>query len=98
MSEKVFEGLIAGAVPIYRGTDSISRFLPEGSYINANGMTPNSLAELVNKIAANEVEYNKFFEFKSLPIPPHFVEMASMSYSHPNALCRICDYYAEKFH
>ena len=87
--------MIAGSVPIYRGTDNIGSFLPAGSYINANNMSPAELAKLVNSLAADEVAYNKYFEFKKKPIPPHFVEMASMSYSHPNALCRLCDYYRE---
>jgi hypothetical protein len=85
-------------VPIYRGTESISKFLPAGSYINANGMSAEALAELVIRLAADEQEYNKYFAFKEQPIPPHFVAMASKSYSHPNALCRICEYYREKYH
>lgn len=93
----MFEGLIAGSVPIYRGTDAISKFLPAGSYINANGLKPAALAELVIKLASNEEEYNKYFAFKHLPIAPHFIDMASMSYSHPNALCRMCEYYADKY-
>lgn len=94
---QVFEALIAGSVPIYRGTDSISSFLPAGSYVNANGMSPPDLAKLVYSVAKDEALYNKSFAFKKEPIPEHFVKMASMSYSHPNALCRLCDHYAAKY-
>ena len=71
-------------------------FLPAGSYINANGMKPSELAQLVLTLADDEKAYNNYFAFKEKPIAPHFVKMASMSYTHPNALCRLCDYYASK--
>ena len=93
----MFEGLIAGSVPIYRGTDNISKFLPAGSYIDANNLGPSELAKLVLKLASDEKAYNKYFEFKKLPIAPHFVDIASMSYSHPNALCRLCEYYTKNY-
>ena len=89
----MFEGLIAGTVPIYRGTSSIDKFLPSGSFINANGMSAAELADLVKAIAGDETRYNSYFEFKKKGIPNHFRDIAEMSYTHPNALCRICDYY-----
>ncbi len=90
---QVFEGLIAGTVPIYRGTITIDKFLPVGSYINANGMSAADLANLVQAVANDESLYNSYFEFKKKGIPNHFRDIAEMSYTHPNALCRICDYY-----
>ena len=60
-------------------------------------MQPKELSELVLKVAADEQEYNRYFDYKKLPIPKHFSDMASMAYSHPNAICRICDYYLEHY-
>ena len=94
VSEKVFEGLIAGSVPVYRGTNTIHNFMPcNSSFINANGMTPKQLATLLNTLAKDERKYSAFLDFKAHPLPARFVEMAWQSYVHPNVLCRICDYH-----
>ena len=90
----MFEGLIAGSVSVYRGASSIHRFMPSNSsFIDANNMKAAELGALLNRLASNEQEYNKFFEFKKYPLASHFEEMAQMSYVHPNVLCRVCDYY-----
>lgn len=60
-------------------------------------MKPAELANLVLKLAGDEKAYNEYFDFKQKPIAPHFVEMASMSYTHPKALCRLCDYYTNSY-
>lgn len=58
-------------------------------------MTPSELADLVKRLASDEKAYSKFFAFKEKPIPSHFVKVASMSYTHPSALCRLCEFYLE---
>jgi hypothetical protein len=93
---QVFEGLISGALTVYRGAAEIEKFLPENSFINANSMSPSELAKLIKELAADESKYNRYFEFKSKPMPEHFERVASMSYTHPNALCRLCDYYVKR--
>ena len=93
VSEKVYEGLFAGAVPVYRGTNTIYNFMPSNdSFINANDMTPKELASLLTLLSSNEEEYNKFMRFKNDSISKRFEDITSKSYTHPNAACRICDY------
>ena len=97
VSEKVFEGLFAGAVPVYRGAKEISNFMPaDDSFIDANGMSAGQLATLLKLLAAEESKdkYDKFFAFKKRPLPQRFYEMASNSYCHPNILCRMCEFAA----
>jgi hypothetical protein len=97
VSEKVFEGLFAGAVPVYRGAKEISNFMPaDDSFINANGMSAGQLATLLKLLAAeeNKDKYDKFFAFKKRPLPQRFYELASNSYCHPNILCRLCEFAA----
>ena len=92
-STQVFEGLIAGAVPVYRGTRGVHRFLPSNdSYIDANNISAKDLAAMLQNIGRSEELYNKYFAFKKKPLPESFKRIASMSYSHPNVLCRLCDY------
>lgn len=55
VSEKIFEGLFAGTVPVYRGASTISRFMPSNdSFINANDMTPKALSELLLSLMNNQ--------------------------------------------
>ena len=62
------------------------------SFINANYIAPKELAKLLTSLSSNEKEYNKFMRFKNHPIPKHFKDIALMSYTHPNAACRLCAY------
>ena len=62
------------------------------SFINANDMNPKELASLLTMLSSNEKEYNKYMNFKKRPIPKNFEEVALMSFSHPNAACRLCAY------
>ena len=61
-------------------------------------MTPEELAKLIIKSGTDEIQYAKYFEFKKRGIPEHFRKITEMSYSHPNALCRICDLYLRHSH
>lgn len=93
VSEKIFEGVFAGAVPIYRGSSTIDAFMPSNdSYINANALEPQKLAELIKSLSKDKDAYAKFFAFKSRPIAPSFADVALKSYIHPNVLCRFCSY------
>jgi hypothetical protein len=92
VSEKVFEGLFSGAVPVYRGASSIASFMPSNSsFIDGNNLTPVELATKMKQLAQDEVEYNKFFSFKQQPLSQGFMDISLMSYNHPNVLCRLCD-------
>jgi hypothetical protein len=96
VSEKIFEGLFSGAVPVYRGDANVGRFMPSNdSFIDANKLSPKELADKLNGLAGDEKAYNKYFEFKEKALPQHFEEVALMSYTHPNVLCRMCHYALE---
>jgi Glycosyltransferase family 10 (fucosyltransferase) C-term len=52
VSEKAFEALFAGTVPVYRGTSSIRKFMPaDDAFIDANDMTAPALAALLHRLA-----------------------------------------------
>ena len=58
-STQVFEGLIAGAVPVYRGTRGVHRFLPSNdSYIDANNISAKDLAAMLQNIGRSECIIN----------------------------------------
>lgn len=92
VSEKVFEGLVAGAVPVYRGAASIRRFMPaDDSFIDANALSPKQLADLLKSLATDSKAYAAYMAFKQRPLSASFLQISNMSYVHPNVVSRICD-------
>jgi hypothetical protein len=93
VTEKVFEGLVAGTVPVYRGSASIHRFMPSNdSFINANDLSALQLAQLLQRVAADPGLYAGYMGFKQRPLSPHFQHIAGISYVHPNVAVRICNF------
>ena len=89
----MYEGLIAGTLPVYRGAEGISKFLPDKkAVINANHMSAREIADILLRLSKDETAYMEHFEYKKKPVVDSFVEVAKRSYCHPNALCRLCDY------
>lgn len=102
VTEKVFEALLAGCVPVYRGSATIENFMPSSdSFINANNLSPIQLANKLMYLSQSESDYHKFFHFKNRTgesnILRSFSRMALKSYTHPNVLCRIGTYVNRKF-
>lgn len=64
MTEKFFQPLIAGSVPIYRGTPNIDDFAPAADcYVNADDYS--SAAELVEFLCSRtDEEYDAFHRWR----------------------------------
>ena len=62
------------------------------SFINANDLAPRELAGMLQNIEANATMYNKYLAYKKREVPKAFIDIAMMSYVHPNVACRLCDY------
>jgi hypothetical protein len=93
VSEKVFEGLFAGTVPIYRGAPKISLFMPsDKSFIDANKMNANQIANMIKSLGNDEEKYNAYMKYKQEPLPESFKRITLQSYTHPNVICRLCEY------
>ncbi|KAF9905377.1 4-alpha-L-fucosyltransferase [Lobosporangium transversale] len=61
VSEKIYDALAIGAVPIYLGADDINDYVPEGSYINAADFKDTN--ELVKYM--RNVDRSQFFRWKA---------------------------------
>jgi hypothetical protein len=66
------------------------------SFIDANNKSPRDLADLLITLIKNKKKYDTFFEFKNQPLSQAFMNITKMSYTHPNVLCRLCDYVVEQ--
>ena len=70
VTEKVFDALLAGTVPIYRGTRDISAFVPPGSYIDAADFpSAGALADHLRRVRGDPAAYARYFAWRDQPLP-----------------------------
>lgn len=76
-TEKWFDCLFAGCVPVYLGAPNIADFAPAPDcYIDATRFVDASeLAAHLRAIAASPAAYAAFFDWKRRPLPPRFVRL-----------------------
>lgn len=91
VTEKFFDPLIAGAVPIYLGAPNINEFAPgEHCFIHANDFkSPKELADYIEECYNNEQEYQSFFQWKQKDLRPQFIEKAQLQKTAP--FIRLCE-------
>ena len=98
MTEKIYNALSAGAVPIWLGTDGIDEVLKWGNLKHAvikvkDFASPKALAEFLLKLAENEAEYNKYLKWKyeGFQFPKEYYESAIGEWWDGLPLyCRVC--------
>jgi hypothetical protein len=91
VTEKFFDPLLAGSVPVYLGAPNINEFAPaHNCFINvANFSTPKDLAEYLLTLNNEEAAYQKHLAWKKEPIRPGFMAMVDEVREHPFVrLCR----------
>lgn len=70
VTEKVFDALLAGTIPIYRGTRDVAEFVPPGSYIDASDFaSPAALADHLRRVLADEALQAGYVAWRSRPLP-----------------------------
>jgi hypothetical protein len=81
VSEKLFDPLMAGSVPVYRGAPNVAGFAPAAHcYIDAADFSgPAALAEYLLHLAADDEAYTRHLAWKQADPRPGFVEMAERS-------------------
>ena len=96
VSEKVFDGILAGTVPVYYGTDTVDRLLPAPgkTVVNVSDFSsPAALAAHLKAVGADQAKYEAMLSWKQNP-PQHHVDkfqevIDSTGYKY-TSLCRIC--------
>ena len=70
VTEKLFEPLLLGTVPVYLGAPNAAEFMPEHSYVDA-GAFPSAkvLAEHLNRLAVDGEAYAAYHRWRSQPLP-----------------------------
>eukprot|EP00794_Sanderia_malayensis_P007118 gene7118-7922_t len=66
ITEKLWRPLMAGTIPIYKGAPNVLEWLPDNQSVILvdDFQSPKILADFLNNLASNEVEYNKYLSFK----------------------------------
>jgi len=90
VSEKLFDALFAGSVPVYRGARNVDEFLPgERCLINAADFAgPRELADYLRYLDGNEQAYAEYMAWRDKPLRKSFVEMCEGLRETP--LARLC--------
>ncbi|MGO8736562.1 MAG: glycosyltransferase family 10 domain-containing protein [Terriglobia bacterium] len=91
LSEKFFDPLVAGCVPVYRGAPNIEEFAPsDHCFINAADFHgPQELAEYLLHLAKNPAEYDAYFAWKDRPLREGFLKKIEIAEKDP--LRRLCE-------
>jgi hypothetical protein len=94
VTEKLYDPLRAGCVPVYFGAPNVSSFVPgERCCIYVGDYeSPRALADHLRRLAANEEAYAAYFAWKAQPLRPEFRRLAS-SCSEPLGV-RLCRWLA----
>ena len=90
VTEKFYDPLIAGSVPVYLGAPNIEEFAPgDKCYINLNSFgSLKELAEYLLMLDANEQQYREYLSWKDRPFRPLFVRKIEERRVHP--FVRLC--------
>lgn len=70
VTEKLYDPLMAGTVPVYRGAPDAADFAPEHSYIDAEAYGgPKGLADYLRHLMRNPDEYEAYLAWRRKPLP-----------------------------
>ncbi len=90
LTEKFFDPLIAGSVPVYRGAPNADQFAPgERCFINALDFgSPRELADYLNVLAGDPDRYDTYLAWKGMPLRRGFLDLVQRRTS---PWCRLCE-------
>ena len=91
VTEKFFQPLASGSVPIYLGAPNIEDFAPgDKSFINVDDFnSPKSLAEYIKQLDQNDESYLEYFDWKNKPFKPSFTRLLDEQRKH--YIERLCE-------
>lgn len=74
VTEKLYDPLLAGSVPVYLGAANVGRFAPtEGCYIDvADFSGPADLADYLRRLDQDAQALAYYLDWRSRPLSPHF--------------------------
>jgi hypothetical protein len=85
VTEKFFDPLRAGSVPVYRGAPNIAEFAPSPDcYVDVRDFdSPGDLAAHLAAVAADPVAYERFHAWRAGGVTPEFAAMVELTAENP---------------
>ncbi len=74
VTEKFFDPLLVGTVPVYRGAPNVGDFAPgEHCFVNANDFSSSGeLAEYLKTLDSDDEAYRRYFAWRDVPLSSQF--------------------------
>jgi Glycosyltransferase family 10 (fucosyltransferase) C-term/Fucosyltransferase, N-terminal len=96
VTEKLYDPLLAGSVPVYLGAPNVERFAPSrDAYLDVRDYpSPRVLADHLLKLAGDEAAYRRHLAWKERPFESGFREMLDQQGT--DALVRLCEVIADR--
>ncbi len=93
VTEKIYDALLAGAIPIYLGAAIPEELLPaRDCYVDASSRSPAELAAELARIDQDPAALAALHAWRTLPLPPGLPKLAARLAEHPfTRLCRVAD-------
>eukprot|EP01104_Vermistella_antarctica_P000392 TRINITY_DN104_c0_g1_i1.p1 TRINITY_DN104_c0_g1~~TRINITY_DN104_c0_g1_i1.p1 ORF type:complete len:492 (+),score=75.63 TRINITY_DN104_c0_g1_i1:561-2036(+) len=96
VTEKIYEALLSGTVPIYYGPQDIRMLAPPHSYIDATTFaTPEDLARYVIHVYNNHTLYERYHEWRYADNVEDLFVHLERDVGRDTAACRLCQFYKE---
>ena len=91
VTEKFFDPLEAGSVPVYLGAPNVEEFAPgDNCFINVRDFSsPRELAAYLSKVAADETLYSNFGKWRCVPYKESF--LSKMDINRKDPLVRVIE-------
>jgi hypothetical protein len=95
VTEKFYDPLCAGSVPVYLGAPNVDRLAPStDSYIDVSDFPgPRELAERLLELDADDEQYGTYFDWKRRPFQPEFLARTERQQMDP--FWRLCELIAD---
>jgi hypothetical protein len=95
VTEKYYHGLVAGAVPLYRGAPDVDDLSPGPgeAHVNLNGLSVDEMLPVLQELtslSADEVQ-EYFHAWRADPLPASFVDRVLVE-SQASLPCRVCEH------
>lgn len=92
VTEKFFDPLICGSLPIYLGAPNVETFAPgDHCYINVRDFeSPRALADYLQFLLSDDDAYNAYFAWKQKPLRAEFVALIEKYRKH--SITRLCEW------
>ncbi len=91
VTEKLFDPLISGSVPVYRGAPNAEIFSPgDNSFIDATTFSgPRALAEFLIHLDKDDAAYRKYLAWRQVGLSARFKALLAKTSREP--FCRLCE-------